>query len=472
MRARATSWRMILLKGMWFIPAVSTLLAIALAVVLVRLDRVLRFDQRSDLPWWLFGGGPEGIREVLSTIAGTTITVTGVVFSITIVALQLASSQFSPLVLGIFRSNRGNQVVLAFFISTFTYSLLVLRSVLSPEQDNDAFVPVIATSGAIALALVSVAMLIYFVHHASQSIQASTIVKRASQDTLTLIRNLYPEDIGEPAESDPTPARPVGDGMTVLAVRGGYFQAVDGDTLFDLSEEETLTVHVERTPGDYILPGSVLATVWPRDSVEDETKDKIRTAFLIGSERTLQSDVELGVRQISDIAIKALSPGINDPTTAMLCIDQLSEALVYLGRRQRPSYLRSGGDGNVRVALIGPSFDRLVDLAFTQIRQYGANDPALESHLAATLGRITAMIPAHRRDPLVRQARLVVETARSGLSTESDIERVAHAASWIEQVNEPDPDPAFRGAYGLPSSDPALLKRDPQTNETYHTDFG
>lgn len=458
MRARMGSWRLIIRESLWLIPTVITLLAVVLAIGLVGLDRTLRFDQRPDLPWWIFGGGPEGTRAVLSTIAGTTITVTGVVFSITIVALQLASSQFSPLVLRIFRADRGNQVVLGFFIATFTYSLLVLRSVLSPGQESEGFVPVLATTGGIGLALVSVAMLIYFIHHAARSIQASTIIEHASKDTIALIHHLFPEDIGEPAASYPSAALPPSLATVIVAKLGGYFQAVDGDTLFDLSEEQTLTVHVERVPGDYVLPGSVLATVWPKTSVDEEMADKVRAAFVIGPERTLQSDVELGIRQISDIAIKALSPGINDPTTAMLCIDRLSDALVHLGRRQRPSHVRIGGDGDVRVALIGPSFEHLVDVALAQIRQYGAKDATVGSHLAATLGRIAAMVPGERRKPFVRHACLMVESSRSELAAQSDVERVEHAAAWTKYVDNPDADPSFAGAYSRPSSDAIVLR--------------
>lgn len=457
MNARLGSWRLTVRESFWFLPAITTLLIVLLAIVLVHLDRTLRFDQRTGLPWWLFGGGPEGIRAVLSAIASTTITVTGVVFSITIVALQLASSQFSPLVLRTFRADRNNQIVLGFFIATFTYSLIVLRSVLSPEQNSEGFVPVIATTGAIGLALLCVALLIYFIHHAARSIQASTIIERASNDTLALIHNLFPGDIGEPEERTPSSPLPTSRATAVVATRSGYFQAVDGDTLFDLSEEQSLIVQVERVPGDYILPGSLLAWVWPKTSIDKKIHDNIREAFLIGPERTLQSDVELGIRQIADIAIKALSPGINDPTTATLCIDRLSEAMVLLGRRQRPSEVRRGGDGDVLVMLASASFDHLVDVAFSQIRQYGAGDATLAAHLAATLGRVAAMVPPERRQPFIRHAHLVVESAHSELSVQQDIERVKHAAAWTSCINDPDADAAIRGAYSRPSSDDVLL---------------
>ena len=435
MRARVRSWWLVLREGLWFVPSICTVFAVLLAVVLVRLDRSLRFDQRPDLPWWIFGGGAEGVRAVLGAIAGTTITVTGVVFSITVVALQLASSQFSPLVLRRFRADWGNQVVLGFFIGTFTYALLVLRSVLAPTQDQPGFVPVTATSGAIGLALVSVALLIYFIHHAARSVQASTIIGRASHDTLALIHELYPDDIGEPAETPP-PVLPSEPPAVVAATEGGYFQAVDEDALFHLSEAQSLIVRVEDFPGDFLFPGSPLVSVWPSASVDAGVEKRIRAAFIIGPERTLQSDVELGIQQIADMAVKALSPGINDPTTAMQCIDRLGEALVQLGRRHRPWPVRVGEDGAVRVVATGPPFERLVDVAFSQIRGYGARDSAVAAHLATTLGRMAALVPAERRAPLTHQACLVLESARAELTVSADAERVERAASWVRNGGE------------------------------------
>ena len=440
MHARIASRRIVLRESLWFVPTLCTLLAVLLAIGLVRLDHSLRLDQRNDLPWWFFGGGPEGTRAVLAAIAGTTITVTGVVFSITIVALQLASSQFSPLVLRSFRADRGNQIVLGVFIATFTYALLVLRSVLSPQQDRAGFVPVIATSGAIGLALISVALMIYFIHHAARSVQASTIIERAAKDTLALIHDLYPADVGDPDPTPVDPPLPSSPAAIVHAEHAGYFQAVDGETLFGLSEERTLVVRVERSPGEFLLTGSVLASVWPKTSVDEELAAKVRAAFLIGPERTLQSDVELGVRQIADIALKALSPGINDPTTAMLCIDRLSEALVALGRKDRPWPVRTGGCGDVRLVLAGPSFSRLVDVAFSQIRQYGARDATVAAHLAMTLGQVAAMVPPERREALARQGSRVVENARAELALEDDVTEVEQAAAWlkVKQTTKPN----------------------------------
>ncbi|HEV2528153.1 MAG TPA: DUF2254 domain-containing protein [Thermomicrobiales bacterium] len=444
MRARSTSWWLVLRESLWFVSTLCTLVAALLAILAVQLDHRFRFDQRDDVPWWMLGGGPEGTRSVLSAIASTTITVTGVVFSIMVVAIQLASSQFSPLVLRSFRADRGNQLVLGFFIASFTYSLLVLRAVLSPLDDQPGFIPVIATTGAIVMAMISVALLIYFIHHAARSMQASSIIERASNDTLALIERLYPDDIGEPLREPPR-LMPESPAAVVRATQSGYFQAIDGDTLFDLSEEHTLTVRVEHLPGAFILRGSVLASVWPAAKVDARIEDKVQTAFVIGSERTLQSDVELGIRQVAAIAVKALSPGINDPTTAALCIDRLSEALVAIGQRERPSPVRVGGDGDIRVVLDAPSFAQLLDTAFTQIRLYGARDATISAHLVGTLGQIAEMVPARCHEALANHARHVVENCRAELSVRDDVQRIERAAAWTGQPIGAGSDPSTRG---------------------------
>ena len=464
-RARITSWWLVIRESLWFVPAVCTLVAIVLAVVLVRIDRTVRFDQRDDLPWWLFGGGPEGIRAVLSAIAGTTITVTGVVFSITVVALQLASSQFSPLVLRRFRADRGNQVVLGVFIGTFTYALLVLRSVLSPEQDSDGFVPVLAATAAIGLALISVGLLIFFIHHAARSVQASTIIDRALEDTLGVIQHLYPEDLGDPDEAISSQP-PAGVAAIITATEGGYFQAVDEDTLFEVSEDRALAVRIERSPGDYVLPGSVLASVWPASALDADLENEIHAAFVIGTERTLQSDIELGIRQIADIGIKALSPGINDPTTAIQCIDHLSHALAQLGRRSWPNPVRIGKDGEVRVRANVPSFDRLVEVAFAQLRQYGAKDATLSAHLVTSLGRLAALLPPERRGPLVRQAMLVIETTRAELTVRGDIARVEEAASWVRAAETDGNASRAPASHAFTSQNEPGMKRGTGTDES------
>ncbi len=429
MPTRLSSWWYDLQESLWFLPAVMTGTAIALALGMVRLDEALLLDRRTGSSW-LFGGGAEGARGVLSAIAGTMITVTGVVFSITIVALQLASAQFTPRVLRTFTGDRGNQVVLGAFIGTFTYALLVLRSVRSESSDAEKFVPAASVTLAIVLVLVSIGLLIYYIHHAATAIRASVVIDRAARDTLGLIDELFPADVGRPAR--PLPSLPLDPPGVVRATGSGYLQHVDQDALFSLAEERALVVRLEPLVGEFVLPGAALASVWPAGKLDEGLAQAIHGTVVLGPERTLQADVELGIRQLADIAIKSLSPGINEPTTATICIDRLGEALVRLAHKGAPEEVRTGKDGGTRVVLHGPPFARLVEVAFTQIRHYGAGDAAVAAHLLTTLGRMAALVPAERRESLAQQARLVLQAAREQISIPGDLDRVEQASAWAE----------------------------------------
>jgi uncharacterized membrane protein len=436
-RIELASWWDDLRDSLWLIPAVATAIAVALAFLMVRLDRSLIAGGQTGADW-LFGAGASGAREVLSAIAGTMITVTGVVFSITIVALQLASSQFTPRVLRTFTGDRGNQIVLGVFIATFTYALLVLRTVREGAGDQaEPFVPAASVSMAIVLAVVSIGFLIYYISHAANSIRASVIIDRAAHDIMGLIDQLFPDEIGRPAPTPSTaPEAPSVPATLVRADGAGYLQAIDADALFDLAEKRAFLVRVEPLIGEFVLPGAPLAAVWPAATLPPPVERAIRAALVLGPERTLQSDVEYGLRQLADIAIKALSPAVNDPTTAIICIDRLAEALTRLAARARPQETRTGKDGRLHLILHGPPFARLVSVAFGQIRHYGAGDAVVAAHLATTLGRMAELVPAERRPPLRREARLVAESARGEIAIPEDLERVERSAVWTEYAED------------------------------------
>ena len=430
MRARLRSWWYDVGSSLWFLPAVLTAVAVVLAFLTVRLDRTVLLERRAEVRW-LFGGGSEGARGVLEAIAGTMVTVTALVFSITVVALQLAASQLSPRVLRTFMGDRGNQTVLGFFIGTFTYALLVLRAVRSPLEDTGGFVPSLSVTVAIVLALLSVALLIFFVHHATNAMRASVVIDRAAAATCDLITHLYPADVGEAEYPDPPAWLASAPAATMRAEEGGYLQTINADVLFALAERHTLTIRPEPLVGDFVLPGAPLASVWPRDALDEAVERSIRAAMALGPERTLQADVAFGFQQLSDIAVKALSPGINDPTTAVVCIDRLGETIVHLARRGKPDEVRTGEDGGARLVLQGPPFARLVGTAFDQVRHFGAGDPVVAEHLLASLGRIAALIPAAHRGPLVCQARLVLAAAQTHAVIPENQERVAAAGAWV-----------------------------------------
>ncbi len=417
-------------SGLWFVPGLMTVAAALLALALVELDRRLLADGEAASFYLAFGGGVQGARGVLTTIAGSLMTVTATVFSITIVALQLASSQFTPRILRNFTRDRANQVVLGVFIGTFIYALLVLRTVRSAADEGQTFVPAVAVAVSIGLALVAIGCLIFFIHHIAESIRAAVIVDRAAHETIRLVERLFPTPIGVAADTGNATPPPslAGEACVVTADGAGYLEAVDDEALFALAEKERLLVRMEPRIGEFILPGAIVATVWPESAVDQEVISGVRRAFVTGPERTLQHDVELGIRQIADIAVRALSPGVNDPTTAANCVDRLAEILVVLGNREAPDRARAGRDGRVYVLARGTSFERSVDLSFDQIRHYGAGDPSFAAHLLRTLGRVAPLVPPDRRPALASQAEALLHAAREKTNEPKDLAHLEQAA--------------------------------------------
>ena len=428
MGTAAVAWWRRIRDSLWFVPGLITVAAVGLAAALVELDATIQAGRPADY-YLAFGGGAEGARGVLSAIATSTVTVTGVVFSITIVALQLASSQYSPRVLRNFSNDRINQTVLGVFIATFTYSLLVLRTVRAGEGEQ-LFVPSISIGVAIALALLSVGCLIFYIHHVARSIRAAVIIDRAAQDTRVVIDRLFPEARGEldPAghEVDLPEMQPV----VITAPRSGYLQIVDGDALFHLAEQERLTLRVEPSTGAFVFAGEAIASLWSPIADGDQLaslSQRVRAAFVFGPEPTLEGDVEFGFRQIADIAIKVLSPAMNDPTTAVICINRLAELLVRLGNRRLSTEARRSEDGRLRLVTPKPQFQRAVDLSFDQICHYGSGDPVVAVHLLQTLGRIAGLVPPDRRGPLARQIWSVLYAAKEAITEPADRDRVQRA---------------------------------------------
>ncbi len=421
---RGLAWTQVR-DSLWFIPSLAVLAATALAILAVRIPTP---RPESRFAWvWLFGGGAEGARGVLTAIAGSLITVTGTVFSVTIVALQLASSQFTPRLLRSFVADRVNQAVLGVFIGTFTYTLLVLRTIHSAAGGPETFVPQVGVSIALVLLLVSIGALIVFINHAAQSIQASVILHRETQRTLAQIETLFPERLGraEPtrAPEHVVPADPPG---VVVATEAGYLQAVHADALWRIGEEHhagVVTIRMELHIGAFAFAGKPLAAVWPSHAT-DAVAGAIRRAFVLGPERTPGQDVEFGIVELSDIAVKALSPGINDPTTALHAIDRLAQLLAAIGTRRHPETVRRSPDGRVRLLVRDTTFRRAAGLAFDQIRHFGADNPTITKKLLEALGDLAGVVPPEAREALVEQAESVARAARRAIDDTADLAAV------------------------------------------------
>ena len=414
LRARLSATWVKTKESLWFIPALLTAASAALALLTLSIDDALGEERLGYT--LIFGGGAEGARGVLGAIAGSILTVTGVIFSVTIIALQLASTQYTPRVLRNFTADRGNQLVLGVFIGTFTYTLLVLRAVQSGE-DNDvsALIPSISVTVAVLLALVSVGFFIFFVNHVARSIQVSEVIQRITADALHLVDRLFPAPIAEPAElraQGSIPEEPPG---LVLAESGGYLQAVDEGVLWNLEPEGAaeLNIRMEVCIGDFILPGALLASVWPQREASAELARGVRDAFICGPERNLRQDLEFAILELLDIAVKALSPSVNDPTTALNALDRVSEVLVHMGRREPPPLWRKAPERPIFLLAKPQTFERAVNMVFDQLRHFGGGSPTMASHMIEVLSRVAALVPEDRRPVLDRQLRAVLRASRA-----------------------------------------------------------
>ncbi len=386
--------------SLWFIPAVMTFCTAALAVALVEAERSGRVSV-GDVNHWLWGGGAEGAQQMLSTIASGLITVTGVVFSVTTVALQLASSQFTPRVLRNFTSDRSNQVVLGVFISTFTYTLLVLRVVRSSAPDQPPFVPRLAILISLVMVLISIGFLIYYINHAARSMQIAYILQQVTRRSIEQVEQVFPHTLGRPSEHDLTEFPfPETQGVAVYPRHAGYLQAVDEHSLFHLGQRKNQLIRMERWIGEFVLPSQPLATVWSPQDIDEAMLQSIRESFVLGHERTPEQDIEFGIIEIADIALKALSPAINDPTTAQNCIDRLAEILSLLASRD-PLHPTRTQQGRIHFQALYTDFGRAVDLAFRQIRHAGADHPVIREKLLSTVELLIAAVPDSRKPPLI-----------------------------------------------------------------------
>ena len=395
---------------------------------MIRLDRTLSDSRLSRLEF-LYGGGTEGARSVLSTIAGSMITISGVVFSITIVALALASSQFGPRLLRSFIRDRGNQVVLGMFIATFLYCLLVLRVVVSPE-DGDRFVPHVAVTMGMVLAVGSISVLIYFIHHIAVAIQADTVVATVGREFVESVDRLFPSPAGEPTDSPHSelPDHLGSEPAIIASVESGYVQVIDTDALVEIASNRDLLIELQRRPGDFVIKGAAFARVWPGERVSEQVESQIRESTVLGPYRTQEQDVEFPVNQLAEIAVRALSPGINDPFTAMACVDRLGAGLCRLAEREFPPRVLKDSRGNARLVVDAPSFADVADTAFNQIRQHARASAAVTIRLLETIREIASFArQEEQREALLRHADMVERGSRNGLSEENDRRAVAQA---------------------------------------------
>jgi uncharacterized membrane protein len=426
----------------WFLPTLLTLAAAALAVGLLLTDRWVASPALREVGW-IYTGGAQGARSLLSTVAGAVVTVVGVAFSVTIVSLQLAAAQLGPRVLRNFMRDRGNQMVLGTFVATFVYCLLVLRTVRGDNGlADDAFVPHLAVTGGVALAIVSAAVLIYFIHHAAVAIQADHVVATIAAELHATLDALYPERLGrDDPESDPAPALPADFDAQALRVRAretGYVQSIGSEAVMAVATNRDVLIRLECQPGQFVIEGECVARVWPPGNLDDAGARRLAGAVALGRVRTLVQDLGFGIEQLVEVAVRALSSDVRDPTTAMRCLDRLGAALARLASRRLPSPYRRDG-GRLRVIAPGISVSGIADATFDAIRERGAESLAVTVRLLETFERVARL--GGTRELHVALLRNTVKVERGSRATLTEpwerrtIER--HGAA-VRRVLRPD----------------------------------
>ncbi|MCW5785810.1 MAG: DUF2254 domain-containing protein, partial [Nitrospirales bacterium] len=374
MPAWVLNWLTKLRSSLWLIPTCMAIAAIFLSLAVPYLDEVFS-PEEIDFLRWLSNMGPEGAMTLLSTIAGSMITIAGVVFSITIVALTLASAQFGPRLLGNFLRDRGNQIVLGTFVATFLYCLLVLRTI---HVDPNHYTPYWGTLAGLILAVCSLGVLIYFMHHIAVSIQAPNLIAAVYRELEEDLSRLFPEHLGKEEKKNENRtnipqlmARIEKEGMEIKAEMGGYLQAVENNALMEIAREQNLVIFLHYRPGHFITKEASFAKILALGPMADFVSHSINKQMICGTHRTHEQDIEFSVLQLVEVAVRALSPGINDPFTCINCIDHLSAILCQLCQRNIPSPFRYDRDGVLRVIAPPVTFEGVLNAAFHQIRQHG-----------------------------------------------------------------------------------------------------
>lgn len=417
-----------------FLSGVAMVAGLLLGFVIPAIDGALNVE----LPVFDFAS-QDSARSLLETVATATVSVAGLSFSVTIVAFTLASSQLSPRVLRTFRSDRLSQATLAALLGTFIYCLAVLVRLGSTADGQP--VPNLSTTFAVILAFVSFVTFAAFIAHIVRLLQPSALIEGIRATGAPIVEAPFPCGLGAEPEDVVAAGRAVAERWTVgspaevVAEGAGYVSALRGEAVLTEAAEAGALVAQRVALGEYVAPGTMLAEIWCEDDDRRDALVKtVRAAFVLGSQRTPVQDVGFPLRQLADVALKGLSPGINDPTTAENAMDAAAALLVRSAAGEHPSALRCDADGIVRVVTLAPDLDDLVRLAFEQVRVFAAPYPVVSRRLLTLLARVerAAQDGGVRCFEAARQASLIADAAGSDLPTQADADgiRAEHARLW------------------------------------------
>lgn len=417
----------------WFLPVLIIGLAVLLSIGLVSLDNLIVISEDSWFSFFLVNSA-DSARSILTTISGAMIGVAGTVFSITLVALTLASSQFGPRLIKNFMYVRLNQAVLGSYISTYLYALLVLNSI--KDNNGEAFIPSISILFAIFATIANIILLIIFIHNIAISIQADKIISDISEYISKQVETLFPEKLGEGKDDKDFDLLHTISGFrreySIKSTKGGYLHYIDNDRLIEVITEHDGFFELNHRPGGYIVKGQEIGVLYSNENIREDGIEEILNQFVIGKTKTPQQDLEYSIHQMVEIASRALSPGVNDPFTAIACIDNLTSTMSYLAQAKFPSKYRFDEDDHLRLVVDTVDFEGVLDAAFNQIRQFSGGSTAVVIRLIEALITIFEFTEreAHKK-ALIKHAKMVLSVGEENITEKNDIKDLNRRAEKI-----------------------------------------
>ncbi|WP_194776087.1 DUF2254 domain-containing protein [Pararhodonellum marinum] len=410
----------------WFFPVLIILIGIMMASGFIYLDT--EFEKPDKWNQVILVKSADSARTILSTIAAAMITVAGTVFSITLVALTIASNQFGSRLVKRFMYDRINQVVLGTYVATFLYALLVLSVIR--DNDNILFIPAFSVLFSLVISVGNILLLIIFIHHVSVSIQVDRIIADLFKTISSNIKSLFPEDMGEDrgdakvwSQEEIVREMTLTHSEEILSPDSGYLQYVDSEGLIKELLEKNQFLSLYFRPGKYLVKEQKIGEIHSKGKLDKKDLEFIRKSLVIGKTRTHQQDAEFSIDQMVEVATRALSPGINDPYTAMTCVDNLTSSLCYLSKVKFPSSYRRDKNGQIRVITDCLTFEGMVNASFNQIRQFSAQVPSVLIRMMDGFITLDGFAKNEEQKKIIRKhAKMVADLAKNSFNENNDIE--------------------------------------------------
>jgi len=417
----------------WFIPSAMTCGAVFLFVICLKIDLIFDTEWLTKISW-LYSNDPDGARAVLSTIAGSMITVAGVTFSMTLLSFSHASSQIGPRLLSGFMDDRGNQITLGILISTFIYCLLVLGCVHGSSDTQNIFIPQISMIVSFAMAIFSISALIYFIHHVPKTISMTLVVRKVGDEFLEQINSIYPEEIGlsEQKIEDETNKTKKDEGLkkhsftkNVFSKTKGYIQYIDSEGVLDFTTQKDVLIELLKRPGDFVCQNMPIAIVYSDEAIKDDQIEEAANSLVVGNQRSKKQDIIFSGQLLVEVAVRALSPGINDPYTAVECLNQLQAGISNLLQRNQPDNKRYDEKGFLRIVSKPVDFNEHINLLFNQLRPHACKDLMVtRAFFDALLFLIEVSKTDSHKENLRDQARVLFESAKNQTNNNRDLELI------------------------------------------------